>query len=172
MIVAKNSNKWIILVSLVLIIVSLSLVLLPKTNASSPSFGVSTIQDTAKLAGMGISFDSTVNFNLPSHLITKNDAIRIANQTFAQLDSKATNIHVEFQLVTDSAVKMFSPEEKHLNPSVVSNGIRKMPCYIVTYNGVDVTSKAILGRTPIINHEYNVLIDALTGQILFGFTYR
>ncbi len=156
-----------ILVSAI-IVGGIALIAVNNVQANVPSATATTIQNVNQLASMGITF---ANPGTLVPLITKDQAVQIAAQTFAPLAATAKSVHVELQLVTDKTTKMFSPKEMQENPQVALNGLANTPCYIVTYEGINFT-KSIPNHADVVNHEYNVLIDAQTGQILYGFTYR
>lgn len=69
---------------------------------------------------------------------------------------------------------MFSDAAKEKNPTLKQDGyLNETPVYIVTFKGI--TKKGhdtIGGKEPTIFKEHNVVVDAMSGEVLFSFDYR
>lgn len=127
--------------------------------------------DIEGLSQMGITIENTST----APTITPQEAAETASNECANYASQATNIAVEYYEFTDPNMRMFSPAAMEKNQSLAANGyLLDTPCYIVSFKGI--TKPAIVppdfkGNPPV-NHEYNLVIDANSGEPLFGFTYR
>jgi len=106
--------------------------------------------------------------------ISNEQAIQAASQTYDGLSKQVKNIHAEYHLLTHSGFKSagLSQSAKQKNPQL-NQGLQRTPVYIITFQGVAV--EGLGGGTknpnrPIMN-EYNVVVDANTGEVLFSFGY-
>ena len=90
--------------------------------------------------------------------------------------SDATKIHVELHRVT-SPFKLLSPEALSKNPKLAAkNAIEDIPSYVISFVGV---KPPVASSGPIINsnqvdtrQEFNVVVDATSGVVLYAFSYR
>ncbi|MCM2534757.1 hypothetical protein NDK43_23455 [Neobacillus pocheonensis] len=132
---------------------------------------VQTHQDQDKLKGYGM----TLNAHAKDAKIDAQTAIQKAGQAFPEWAGKAKGTIVEHQLVTNEKFRGFSAQALQKNPELAKKGyMDHADVYIVTYTGMSVPSHVpynFKGEVPI-HTEYNVVIDAKTGEPLMGFSYR
>lgn len=103
--------------------------------------------------------------------ISDAEAFHIACNNRPDYASQASNICVEYYNVTDYGGTGLSDIAKQKNPSL-NAGIKESPCYIVSFEGISRYPHGPKGMTLPMLHEYNVFIDAMSGEVLFGFVYR
>ncbi|MFD3447177.1 hypothetical protein ACFDTO_21510 [Microbacteriaceae bacterium 4G12] len=166
-----------------IISLSLAVTALSITNASGPaskaqssatdvtqSSSVSTLQDVTSLKEFGLTYQVPVTKSATK--ISKDNALQIVSNLYPSYASTAKNVVVEYQLVSGNE-QNFSDIAKQKNPQLAhDNRLNQTPCYIVTFEGIKRSSKVPFGAKPIELHEYNVIIDANSGEVLFSFTYR
>ncbi|TEB10201.1 hypothetical protein Psfp_04197 [Pelotomaculum sp. FP] len=105
--------------------------------------------------------------------ITPEQAVEIVSQDRPDYASQAIDIVVEYYQLTNTAFNAFSDDTKNNNKYLSKDGfLEKAPCYIVSFKGITRAGKAPEGMQAPIFHEYNVVIDADSGDILFSLAYR
>lgn len=114
-----------------------------------------------KAFNMTVEDDNTLN-NL--NKISKEQALSAAGK-FG--DNQSKDVTESYKLMTYAGVTpaALSQEAKYANPKL-NDGINKIPVWIVTYGGLNIPGK---GKTDSVITENNVVIDATTGEFLFGF---
>lgn len=101
-------------------------------------------------------------------------AIELASQYAPGAASTAKSITAEYQLFTMKGARMFTEAALEKNANLKKDGfMNDTPVYIVSFEGI--TKKghdSINGKEPTVLHEYNIIVDANSGEILSGFGYR
>lgn len=100
--------------------------------------------DTAELAKQGMKFDVP---DSPAQISPEQAVKKVID---AGMGKKNSEVYVEYQLLSDTRLKA-----------------EKLPVYIVSLKGVQ-----IRGSDGSIKQELNGVVDANTGKVLWGFTYR
>lgn len=100
-------------------------------------------------------------------VISKNAALEIARQYSSKLANQAASI--QFYLLTrkNMSSEFFVPEAIAANPHIQEKGINKLPVWIVSFEGLHIPRTQGIELT-----EDNLVIDGVTGKILYGFRYR
>ncbi|NLI11656.1 hypothetical protein [Pelotomaculum propionicicum] len=105
--------------------------------------------------------------------INPEQAVELASKYRPDYASQATDVVVEYYQLTNTAFNAFSDSTKNNNKYLSKDGfLEKAPCYIVSFKGITRVGKAPEGMQAPIFHEYNVVIDADLGEVLFSFAYR
>ncbi|KEO81268.1 hypothetical protein [Tumebacillus flagellatus] len=145
--------------------------LMQPTYANTSANGLSTAHAAAHLEKMHIQLEKPSS----NPKIDEKAAISKAKQKFSKWAEDATETTVEYQLMTNPDYQMFSPEALSKNPKLKAAGhMEKLPVYIVSFKGMSYAGhipQGFTGDIPI-HHEYNVVVDAETGEPLIGFSYR
>lgn len=132
---------------------------------------VITKLDKGRLNGNGIKLD--VPKVKPK--VDRKVAEEVARKSFGGLINKATDVSVEFHLVTNETFAAFSEVALEKNPELKTRGhMDKTPAYIISYKGVShpvSVPSDFEGPTPVLN-EINVVVDANTGEVLMAFSNR
>jgi hypothetical protein len=155
-------KKQILLVVVFTLFVALSFGLnQPLTYGTSQSS-----HDSGKLKNVGISME------LPTvkPFISEDEAISAAKNF---LGSQATNakISAEYWNITNKSFKDFPPVAKEKN-SKLNNGQNSLPTWIVSFRDITIPRRGPVGYKLAAFTEINIVIDALTGEILYRFSYR
>lgn len=105
--------------------------------------------------------------------ITPEQAVELASEYRPDYASQAKDIVVEYYQLTNTAFNAFSDSTKSNNKYLSKEGfLEKAPSYIVSFKGITRTGKAPKGLQAPVFHEYNVVIDADSGEVLFSLAYR
>ncbi|MDR9852339.1 hypothetical protein RJP21_01840 [Paenibacillus sp. VCA1] len=106
--------------------------------------------------------------------ISENDAIQAASDYFP-LSSSAKNIKVEYQLLT-ADLQIIPENAIRKNDKLKENGLNEAPVYIVIFQGVSFLSAGGAIKDGKTQHEIfrenNIVVDAVSGVVLFSFSYR
>jgi hypothetical protein len=123
------------------------------------------------LADIGIQLTDISTLSADQHAALKNTAIAQASAVarangFSQIPpDQASRVEAKLYLFSDSH---YGPiDDKGQVTPLYQNKL----VWVVTYTGA-VYSSGPVGAKRQINTEYNVVIDAVTGEYLEGFTYR
>lgn len=103
--------------------------------------------------------------------ITKEQAIEIAIKEGGPAD-RAKKIHAQYCLYTDTAM-LVHPNDKIVqdNPLLKNKEcIDEIPVWIVSFRGINGNENILRHGTPVT--ETNFVIDAITGNPLYSFSYR
>jgi hypothetical protein len=174
----KMKKKLFFLVVLTIVISISSVVYAKKLNQPTSGPSVShTEHDANSLSkNMGINIDDVLsNQLLPTPQLTQDQVIQIAKQMYPNYVNTATSIKAEFHLMSDPNFNFFSKEALDKNPTLKANGhMNKTPVYIVSFDGLKISGNVAFSSTTTktYHHEWNVVIDALTGEALTEFSYR
>jgi len=105
--------------------------------------------------------------------ITPEQAAKLASEYRPDYASQATDIVVEYYQLTNTAFNAFSDITKNNSKYLSKEGfLEKAPCFIVSFKGITRTGHSPKGLQAPIFHEYNVVIDADSGEVLFSLAYR
>lgn len=77
--------------------------------------------------------------------------------------------------MTNPNMQMFSEAAKEKNVQIKKDGyLNDTPVYIVTFNGITKHTHNPIGSTMsnTVNKQYQIVLDANSGEILCGFTYQ
>ncbi|MCD9022086.1 PepSY domain-containing protein [Cohnella silvisoli] len=139
-----------------------------KANAGQDNSPI-TAQDQAELLLDGV----TLKKPDVATALSNDQAISIASKYAPGYAKEANEINAEYQLMTNNQFALFSDAAKEKNPKLNEEGFLKdTPVYIVTFKGITKKGHALRGQEPVVNHEFNVVVDANSGEVLYAFTYR
>lgn len=140
------------------------------SDLSSKEEGVITAHDTERLKSLGIQLHLPTSSNL---VITKEQAISLAHTSAPKFASEAPEVIIEYQLLTYPYLTAFSEQALNKNANLRADGyLNNTPVYIVTFKGIHGTGHAARGQKVPTYKEFNVVIDASSGETLFSFTYK
>lgn len=164
-------KTMLILSLLTVVIIGSAGVLHAEANTPTTSDTPITTQDIEQLDAQDIHLEKPDS----AAIITSDTAIQNASDTFPGWAHDAKEINAEYQLITNHSFRGFSQEALDHNPHLKQLGyMDKLPVYIVTFKGMSyyahVPAKSN-GVVPV-HHEYNVIVDATSGEPLMGFSYR
>lgn len=167
-------NKAKLWISIITILILFSASAFAYADSTSLNSGIVSDHDQKQLAIMNIQFqDSTIIGT--QNLVSKDLALENAKKIFPAWANDATQTKIEFHLVTNKTFKGFSKEALSKNSVLKTKGFMdKIPAYVISYVGMSYTANIpadFKGEVPI-HHEYNVIVDATTGEPLMGFSYR
>lgn len=153
-------------------IINLSIPVLLIILLTGVSVNAGAKQDLSKLQAAGIKF-STPGIN-PK--ISSEDAVEIAKKAFPGFYADSEKVNVEYQNVTDKGLNGFSAEELSKNSMLKKYGyMNNLPVYIVTFSGMQQYYSPVPygynGEAPV-HTEYNVIVDAMTGEPLMAYSYK
>jgi len=106
--------------------------------------------------------------------ISEAKAIDLASQYADVYANTAKSIVAEYHLMTNDQFYLFSESAKEKNPKLKKDGILcDTPVYIVSFKGINrVGHNSFGGKEPTVFQEFNLVVDANSGEILYGFSYR
>lgn len=122
-----------------------------------------------------MNIDITDNKDTP--VISKEVAIENAKKAFPELAS-VNNIKTQLNKMTYKGLTLFSEEAIKKNPRLKTNGyLENDPVWIVSFKGLKIRPSGPAGTPDVdkekrVHQEENVVVDALTGETLFSFTFR
>lgn len=133
---------------------------------------IQTEQDVSFLQSSGVKLKRpTVGAD-----ITSDDAIAAASKFSPGFAQEAKIITWEYQLLTNNNFAAFSEAAKEKNPRLKEDGLLiDTPVYIVTFKGITKighNAYSKLNRAATMLKEYNVVVDANSGEVLYAFSYR
>jgi hypothetical protein len=107
--------------------------------------------------------------------ISPRDVEAIARQEFAGIVENSKDVKVEYHLITNKSFQLFSQAalDKNLDLKTKKH-MDKMPAYIVSFQGASYqthTPAGFQGPAPV-QSEINVVIDAMSGEVLMAFSNR
>jgi hypothetical protein len=102
-------------------------------------------------------------------MINSDQALEVASKLAPKYANQAKDIVIEYYQLTN-AFNAFTDDAKQKNKSLSQDGIAKVPCYIVTFKGITRMGKATEGMEAPVFHSFNIVIDAITGEPLYGFS--
>ncbi|MDO3413295.1 hypothetical protein QWJ34_26320 [Saccharibacillus sp. CPCC 101409] len=138
---------------------------------------VETKQDIDELENMGIVLSKPEPiFSIQNvETVSEKVALKNAGEEFPQWEEDSKEVIIEYQQITNPNFRDFSEEVLAKNEALRKEGyMNNLPVYIVTYRGMSYEGNvpdSYKGEVPI-HHEYNVVVDVLTGEPLMGFSYR
>lgn len=118
-----------------------------------------------------------IKLNVPqtAAVIDSQTAIENAKKAFPDWAADAKEVSVEYHLVTNNTFKLFSDDALNKNSDLKNKKhMDKLPAYIVSFSGMTYYAhvpKDFKGEIPA-HHEYNVIVDAKSGEPLMGFSNR
>jgi predicted small secreted protein len=97
--------------------------------------------------------------------ISEEQAINIAQQTGPK---NAKHIHAQYGVLTDENIMLNPSREDIKNNPKLANAeyIKELPVWIVSFRGLEIK------RRGGVKTEFNFVIDAQTGNILYAFVFR
>lgn len=164
----KRMGIYTLIVVIALSCVSYGIVMASPANDENTT--VQTAHDLNSLKNSGVTLKKITV--VPS--ITEEIAIKKASDYAAGYAAEAKSINAEYHALTNKNFTLFSEKAKEKNGKLKKDGyLNDTPVYIVTFKGI--TKKAHGSRlhpNPPDFHEYNLVIDANSGEVLYGFSYR
>ncbi|KEO82437.1 hypothetical protein [Tumebacillus flagellatus] len=92
-----------------------------------------------------------------------------AIKMYPQAAKECSSVNVDYQLVTTTSMEAFSPEALEKNPKLKADGhMIKTPAYLVTFNGIYDEGHGGIGAPPPVFTKLTILLDANSGEELFG----
>jgi len=132
---------------------------------------ITTDLDTNAMAFDHIKLD--VPQSIP--LIDSNTAIENAKKAFPDWAADAKQVKAEYHLVSNDTFECFSDAALNKNADLkTKKHMDKTPAYIVSFRGMTYyghVPNGFKGNIPV-HHEYNVIVDATSGEPLMGFSDR
>jgi hypothetical protein len=125
----------------------------------------STIHDLDFLKKNGTTLENTSI----EPMINSDQALEVASKLAPKYATQANDIFIEYYQLTN-AFNAFTDGAKQKNKSLSKDGIIKIPCYIVTFSGITRIGKVSEGIEAPVFHNFNIVIDATTGEPLYGFS--
>lgn len=109
--------------------------------------------------------------------ITKEQAIKAAKNECPGYAAEATEIVAQKNYMTNKSFQMFSPEALAKNRSLKDNGLDNSPVWIVSFKGLTIYRCGLSDMTDDMrkassHQEYDVVVDATSGETLFSTTFR
>lgn len=148
------------------------------------SYDIVTEQNIDELETMGIILnEANSEFSIQDNdfsiqtndLVSESLALEEAKQEFPQWEVDSDEVTIEYHKITNDTFRDFSEEALEKNPQLKKTGyMSELPVYIVSYKGMSYEGNvpdSYEGEVPV-HHEYNVVIDASTGEPLMAFSYR
>ncbi len=105
-------------------------------------------------------------FDMKKAKVSKEKAIAKAQEVDAPL-TEPTGIFAELGYLSDPTLDAMAAKGEKVHPALLTHPL----VWIVSYEGVNMPSNGPPGEHHIA-HEYNVVIDAMTGEYIMGFIYR
>ncbi|AIQ11906.1 PepSY domain-containing protein [Paenibacillus durus] len=131
---------------------------------------VETKLNKASLKTLGIKLDKPTSGKA---ILSEKSAIEKAESNQQKFASEAKDVSSELQLLTYPYLNAFSESALSKNPKLKAEGfLNQTPVYIVTFKGINGVGHAAVGDKVPTYNEYNVVIDAVSGEVLFSFTYQ
>lgn len=148
--------------------------------AASANVAGSSITNASVQTEQHISFLQSAGIKLTQPTvkaaITSYDAIVAASKFSPGFAQEAMSIESEYYLLTNSNFAAFSDAATEKNSKLKQgNLLIDTPVYIVTFKGITkVGHKAYskLNSAATVLKEYNVVVDAHSGEVLYAFSYR
>lgn len=165
----KKKGLFVLMLALFLSISTASIIY--ANNEKQPNISANELKDK-----MDIDI-AEVNDTAKSVKITKDQAIDIAKEFFPE-NAESKNIKAQLNAMTNKGFKMFSPTALEKNPTLKEKGyLDNAPVWIVSCKGLTIHRS---GGTMLDSEqkkanphtEENVVIDAITGEPLYTFSFR
>lgn len=166
--------KYIFLILSIFIVIGVTIGINTSINAANlPKKTVAAkLMNSNTLDKVGIKLESP---SISEAKITKEIAIKSAQNAFPEWYNDATEISSNYYLISNKNFKSFSTIALNTDSNLKNKGyMDKLPVYIVTFSGMSYNSavpNGYTGDTPVHN-EYNVVVDANSGEALMGFSYK
>lgn len=166
-------KRLIILATLVLMVLMISGIYVTKVNATTqgdlfnsdyPDYLSLDFETIQKNVGMKV-VDISQSYKPQT---TLSDIKQISSE-FPEFQV-TKNVHYQLNKVTLPGYNLFSYQALEKNPKLKLGNTQELPVWLVTFRGVNIPSSN-LGKK-IYNHEIVYVVDAETGEMLWGFTYR
>ncbi len=95
-----------------------------------------------------------------------------AKEAFAGFTVDAKEVKAEYHLITNEVFRAFSQQalNKNLNLKAKKH-MDKLPAYIISFKGVTFYGHSVYGGQRPVHHEFNVIVDAISGEALMAFSY-
>ena len=123
---------------------------------------VVTLQDRLNLVFVPASPEDTSQVKIPQE-----KAIASAQAEQEGRLKNATSISAELGRLTDPGLKELAAAGEKADTRLIG----KQLVWVISFQGVDTVSQGPI-NSEAVSHEYNIVIDATTGEFIIGFTYR
>jgi hypothetical protein len=138
----------------------------PQVTIQAQPTSQSVIDTQAIESRLGLVFVPATASDTSRAKVSKEGAITKARESAPV--QQATSVSAELGYLNDPTLEeMFARGEK-VDPTLLSHPL----VWIVSFQGLELPSSGPPGSTHRFAHEYNVVIDAMTGNYLMGFIYR
>lgn len=141
---------------------------------STPSIVPRTSQDISALAEMGMILEQPPTAKSLS-TISETDAIKSASDYMPNYAETATNIKAEYQLMSNPNFEQFSEKALEKNAALKqTKHLEKTPVFIISFEGIKRKGHDFYGskKEPTVFSEQNVVVDAISGEVLYSYNYR
>ena len=133
--------------------------------ANGPSAtGSKATVSSLRPSDVGISF--THGSSPAAGTVSEDSAIQIANLMGQGLLASGAHLSAQYGTLTDVQYADIDPNTHVRTPRIVNRKV-----WLVTYSGAKMEANGPGGGTST-NSEFNVVVDAITGQYLEGYSYR
>jgi hypothetical protein len=116
---------------------------------------------------LGLVFVPATPSDIVQAILSKKDAIAKAQESGGPFKG-ATNISAELGYLSSPNLETAAARGVKVDPTLLAHPL----VWIISYEGVEISSSGPPGNEHRIAHEYNVVIDATTGAYVMGFVYR
>lgn len=131
-------------------------------------------EDLKRVAGIEFEETKSIQPAEEESKIDQNAAIEAANKVTGY-GEMASSIHAEYHVISSDTfyTEGFSKEAKASNPKLAaSEFVKDTPVWIVSFEDLNIHRSGKSGNKHYVLTEENIVVDATTGQVLFGFKYR
>ena len=116
---------------------------------------------------MGLVFVPAKASDIAKAKLSREEAIDKAQEAGAPVQ-EATTVFAELGYLSDPSLETAAANGQKVDPSLLDHPL----VWIISCEGVDIPSSGPPESTHTVAHEYNVVINAITGDYLMGFVYR
>ncbi len=138
----------------------------PQVTIQAQPTNQSAIDTQALESRLGLVFVPATASDTARAKVSKEDAITKARESapFQQ----ATSVSAELGYLNAPTLEEMSARGEKVDPTLLSRPL----VWIISFEGLELPSSGPPGSIHRFAHEYNVVIDAMTGNYVMGFIYR
>jgi hypothetical protein len=138
----------------------------PQVTIQAQPTNQSAIDTQALESRLGLVFIPATASETARAKVSKEDAITKARGSAPV--QQATSVNTELGYLSNPTLEQMAARGEKVDPTLLSHPL----VWIVSFQGLELPSSGPPGSTHRVAHEYNVVIDAITGDYLMGFIYR
>lgn len=140
--------------------------LTPQVTIQAQPTSQSVIDTQAIASRLGLVFVSAASSDIARAKVSKQDAIVQARGSAPV--RQATSVNTELGYLSNPTLEQMAARGEKVDPTLLSHPL----VWSASFQGLELPSSGLPGSTHRFAHEYNVVIDAITGDYLMGFIYR